>query len=304
MFCEKCGNQVPDGAKFCAHCGNAFGPQEQPPVQEPVTQEPPVYQPPAYQPPVYQPPVSAPVGMGGRLTKKEYLSKNGSARTMSWISRILLFVGVILIGVCLYTTLYGDIRELPVMEVMSDMIGVDVLDFMDECEELAEDAEDKIQDLEKEADDKGGLSKDDEEALELAEETLDALMDLVKKPSIMTCKNLLSDVLGDDDVMDILDEADNEQLDDIKDDIEDLVDFMNIGVIVIIFSFAIAMLLNLLAGIFNNNVLVVFSLIFAVPMCCMAASVVLGLLLLVLYIAAMVLISMVNSGYRKNSCAY
>ena len=24
MFCNKCGNQVPDGAKFCGRCGNAF----------------------------------------------------------------------------------------------------------------------------------------------------------------------------------------------------------------------------------------------------------------------------------------
>jgi len=72
MFCDNCGKQVPDGHRFCSHCGHAMTAPEQqfqPPVQEqqfvpPVQQhQPPVqqYQPPVqqYQPPVqqYQPPV-------------------------------------------------------------------------------------------------------------------------------------------------------------------------------------------------------------------------------------------------------
>lgn len=49
MFCFNCGNQLPDGAKFCQHCGMAQAPQQ--PAQQPVQQ--PMQQP--VQQPVYQP---------------------------------------------------------------------------------------------------------------------------------------------------------------------------------------------------------------------------------------------------------
>lgn len=71
MFCEKCGNQVPDGSKFCEKCGNpiaqAPAPQAAQPVQQPVQQN---YQQPQqpvqqnYQQPVqqsYQQPAQQPV---------------------------------------------------------------------------------------------------------------------------------------------------------------------------------------------------------------------------------------------------
>lgn len=63
MFCSNCGNQIPDGARFCGKCGTPVEmPQQQQPVQpqpeaQPQAQvqsEQPVYQQPVYQQPIYQ----------------------------------------------------------------------------------------------------------------------------------------------------------------------------------------------------------------------------------------------------------
>lgn len=82
MFCTKCGNQNPDGTKFCIKCGNPMEAQAQPqaeapvqqpvqpvqqPVQQPVYQQPvqqPVYQQPMYQQPMYQKPAVPGKGLG------------------------------------------------------------------------------------------------------------------------------------------------------------------------------------------------------------------------------------------------
>lgn len=84
MFCTNCGNQLPDGTKFCIHCGtpqNAEAPAAEQPVytpepEIPVSQQPlaenpipaepvaeePVYEVPAYEAPVYEAPAyEAPV---------------------------------------------------------------------------------------------------------------------------------------------------------------------------------------------------------------------------------------------------
>lgn len=79
MFCTNCGNQLPDGTKFCIHCGapqNAEAPaaeqsayisepeipaSQQPLAENPIPAEPvaeePVYEPPVYEAPVYAEPV-------------------------------------------------------------------------------------------------------------------------------------------------------------------------------------------------------------------------------------------------------
>lgn len=67
-FCQKCGNQVPDGAPFCGTCGTPVAQpaqQQAPQYQQaaPQYQQPaPQYQQPApqYQPPQYQQPVQVP----------------------------------------------------------------------------------------------------------------------------------------------------------------------------------------------------------------------------------------------------
>ena len=75
MYCESCGNFVPDGQAFCANCGapqpktsapvtQAAPVAAQPVVQQvaqPVQQAQPVYQQPVYQQPVVQQPVVQPV---------------------------------------------------------------------------------------------------------------------------------------------------------------------------------------------------------------------------------------------------
>ena len=42
MFCEKCGNQLPDDAKFCANCGAMVEPEETaaPVAEAPVAEQP------------------------------------------------------------------------------------------------------------------------------------------------------------------------------------------------------------------------------------------------------------------------
>lgn len=62
MFCQNCGQQNPDAARFCGRCGAALTVRtvnaEQPRYQAPVPQQP-QYQPTQYQPTQYQPPVPA-----------------------------------------------------------------------------------------------------------------------------------------------------------------------------------------------------------------------------------------------------
>ena len=70
MFCTKCGNQVPDGQKFCSACGNPMAPAQQPrqpqygqpqqQYQQPQQQ----YQQPQYGRPQYQQAAPAALGMG------------------------------------------------------------------------------------------------------------------------------------------------------------------------------------------------------------------------------------------------
>ena len=54
MFCYKCGNQLPDNAKFCNKCGSVMSQGEQPPVNNAQQQAPPQYSEHA-QPPYAQP---------------------------------------------------------------------------------------------------------------------------------------------------------------------------------------------------------------------------------------------------------
>jgi len=81
MFCNKCGNQIPEGAQFCAGCGTpaiaaevpaqpeqAFAPPPYPPQQQPYLPQQPPYPPPypgqpypqQPYPPQYQQPYYAP----------------------------------------------------------------------------------------------------------------------------------------------------------------------------------------------------------------------------------------------------
>jgi len=60
MFCNNCGNQVPDTANVCPQCGNTLArPAQQPQYQQPPQPQQPTYQQPAqpqYQQPQYQQP--------------------------------------------------------------------------------------------------------------------------------------------------------------------------------------------------------------------------------------------------------
>lgn len=40
MFCKNCGNQIPDGVKFCSGCGTAVDTQPQVTPAEPTNQQP------------------------------------------------------------------------------------------------------------------------------------------------------------------------------------------------------------------------------------------------------------------------
>ena len=63
MFCTKCGNQVPDGQKFCSACGNPMAPAQQP-RQPQYGQPQQQYQQPQYGRPQYQQAAPAALGMG------------------------------------------------------------------------------------------------------------------------------------------------------------------------------------------------------------------------------------------------
>ena len=58
-YCQNCGAQAADEAKFCLSCGHQFAapppPAQQPTYQQPTYQQP-TYQQPTYQQPPYQPP--------------------------------------------------------------------------------------------------------------------------------------------------------------------------------------------------------------------------------------------------------
>ncbi len=102
MFCEECGKQIPDDARFCENCGApvSFVEEPEPPYQEPLYQAPPSREPsyrvnPVY--PSYENPVS-----GQQVPEKK---KKGGASTVLII--VLSVVAVALtcavVVLCIHT---------------------------------------------------------------------------------------------------------------------------------------------------------------------------------------------------------
>lgn len=90
MFCQNCGAQINDQARFCEHCGTSIGTQQAPPQQPQAPQ----YQQPQYQQPQYYPqqPVINVVNTNTNVNKNSF--GYGYVRKNKWVTFFLcLFLG-------------------------------------------------------------------------------------------------------------------------------------------------------------------------------------------------------------------
>jgi len=90
MFCQNCGAQISDQARFCEHCGTSIGTQQPAPQQPQTTQ----YQQYQYQQPQYYPqqPVINVVNTNTNVNKNSY--GYGYVRKSKWTAFFLcLFLG-------------------------------------------------------------------------------------------------------------------------------------------------------------------------------------------------------------------
>ena len=301
MFCDKCGAQLAEGTKFCGSCGNVIVQPEQP-VQQPVYQQPvqPAYQQPAQ--PVYQQPVqpayqqpAQPVAVP--MTRGKFISSAGGPKGLALGSMLILFLCAILIGVCLYATLFGSLSDLPALNMIATLAGGD----MDDFDAIFEDGQDTMEQARKELEDAiegRELSRDEEEAVELAEELLDKGEEAMEKKSISGLRDVLNAIVEVDDQIEELDIGYAALDGSDRDEIESIGQAMDVVIIVFVVMYGIGILLAVLAGIFKNNVLTVFALLSSFGLCATCGNALLAVLLLVLFIVAIVLNSKITGQYK------
>lgn len=101
MFCSNCGNQVAEGASFCANCGTALK-TEQAPVAEPVTAEAPVAEPVAETPVAVETPVQQEIPVATPVAEPTYQQAPtfNAAPVENVDAGTLLIRGILAIALC------------------------------------------------------------------------------------------------------------------------------------------------------------------------------------------------------------
>ena len=134
MFCTKCGNQVPDGQKFCSACGNPMAPAQQP--QQPQYAQP---QQPQFQQPQYnqQAQYGQPQFQQPQYGQPQYQQPVNNVLAMGWFKFLIyfaLFAGALLNIVAAITsmtgaqyTAYGQNLSAMVYAMFPGLQGIDII---------------------------------------------------------------------------------------------------------------------------------------------------------------------------------
>ncbi len=263
MFCNKCGNQIPDGVNFCTNCGAPIEASAAPQPTEPTPNLDAVMQ---------------PDFNNSFVSKSQYLKTYASKKVKS-INLAYLITSIVCIAMLVFNLLYASLIsfvDIPIVQLVvsnSDEISED--EFYDAIDEIKYSLDEDISEREKrEFEDEFGLDADD---------FIDDCKKLADNPSIF---NFTTVITKYEDFLE--QEAD---LDDEAFDILSGAFYFYIGLFAIGFIFAIFGLIFKKQGlIITGNV---FAVIFALPF----AGVVFAVLSFGLLLAASILLSNINKGY-------
>lgn len=240
------------------------------------------------------------------MTRGKFISSAGGPKGLALGSMLILFLCAILIGVCLYATLFGSLTDMPALNMIATLGGADI----GELDEVFEDGQDTLDEARKELEnaierkelengiDGTDMTKDEEEAVELAEELLDKGEEAMEKKSITGLRDVLYAIVEVDDQIEELDIGYAALDGSDRDEIESIGQAMDVVIIVFAVMYGIGILLAVLAGIFKNNVLTVFALLSSFGLCATCGNALLAVLLLVLFIVAIVLNSKITGKYK------
>lgn len=219
---------------------------------------------------------------------------------VSWISFAALLLAAILVGICLYTALFGSIVDMPFMSVIDTITdgSVDELeDVLRDGKDVEREARAALKDMKK---DSGTLSKSEKKLLDLAEEVVDDLGKLIDTPSLMVMRRLVGNICEEQELIERLELAgDPQSAQDLQREAEDVLQVLKVVVIVIIVCFVPCILLTFLAAMLRSTVLTVFGMLGAVPLCALFGGVIFVLAVLVLDITAMILHGVLKKKYQK-----
>ena len=325
MFCSKCGANVSEKARFCAVCGNVIdpnilasmqqheaAPQPEPqpepqvvPQPEPQPEPQPQPQPvPQYVPPVqyapqvpYQQPVSTVKPMG----RQKFNYTRGGA--MSWVSFVALLIAVILIGICAYNALFGELLDMPLFSMAPEETVQQLEDIMKDGKKASKESWDRVEQFKDEHPD---MTDEQEEYITVVEDALEKMDDMLDNLSVMGMYNVINYICSNENFVEAVEMAyGEEKADSDLTQLRDINDVLSVVVIVLAACFGLGMLLTLLAACFRSTVLTVLGLLASYGICMFLGSAPLAMAILVLDILGIVLNVLLRkkyNTYKKAPC--
>lgn len=219
---------------------------------------------------------------------------------VSWIAFAALLIAVVLVGVSLYTALYGSILDMPFMSVVDTVTDGAVSELEEEInggKDVEKEARAILKDMKKES---GGLTKSEKKLLNKAEDVVDGLGDLLDTPSLMVARDVLTAVSEDRELIELLELADSAAAaQDLQEEAKNISQVLEIVVIVVMACFGLSMLLTFLAAVLRSTVPAVFGMLGAVALCALFGGMIFCVAVLVLDITAMILLGVLKKKYMK-----
>ncbi len=274
MFCNKCGNEIADGVKFCTSCGapieeaaQTVNAEANAGFEQPV-------------PPIIQNVDNMAIFERQTASKKDYLKKYApqNIKQLNLVRIILSCVCVAALVFNLFYSLSISIVEIPIIKMVSDASGED---FVEQFEDAADDLDDVLDEYVSPAEKKEFENKFDLDADEFIED----FEDLADTPSLIRFSKIVSkyeDVIADNGSTDL-----------------DELDAFNIAITIITICFLIGFLFALLGIIFAKQGLIITGHIFTLIFTMLFAGIIPTIITFALITALSVVLSMINRNYRK-----
>lgn len=279
MFCPNCGNNIPDNSAFCGYCGTSFAAQAAP-AYAPAAPDTAYAQPYGYA----QPGTSA--KMRG-VSKKQFLATEAGPEAQKAGKMAMTMFAVILALILLATITVNTISvvNLPIIKMAVDeREREELVDSMEQASELLEDAEDMLDDIK---DEFGGKAYRQTKKVINKWEKLSRKISLAHLIAVVDATHDLADGVSDKLGMD----GEVEELEDIAKILK------TVRTITYIFGVVIV-LLALWAATKKLTGVCVLGILLSVPVYCLLASVLLGILILVAFIVLAVFTAKVNKAWK------
>lgn len=268
MFCPHCGNNIPDGSAFCGYCGASFAAT---PAAAPVAT-------------AVQPGLSA---KQRGLSKKQFLATEASPAVKNTGKLATAAFAVVLVLILLATITVNTINlvNLPIIKMsVEEHEREAMLDSMEDAADELEDAEDRLDEIKDEHGNK---------VFRQAKGFVKALKKTTRKFSLANVINLMTTYQKMAD-----DVAEKLNIDDDMDELGEIVKVLKtVRTVTYIFGVVIA-LLALWAVAKKAVAPCVLGIILSVPVYCLLASVLLGILIFVAFIVLAVFCSKINKAYK------